>query len=359
MNEAPRLAAVIGWPIGHSRSPALHGHWLKLYRIAGHYVPLAVAPGRLAECLEAMALLGFRGCNVTIPHKEAAMALAAEASETARRIGAANTLTFLPGGGFHADNTDAYGLITNLRQSAPDWQAGAGPALVLGAGGAARAVVAGLLDAGAPELRLANRTQARAEELAAHFGPAVAVVDWARAAEAAEGAATIVNTTLRPSAPSGPAGAGPALVLGAGGAARAVVAGLLDAGAPELRLANRTRARAEELAAHFGPAVAVVDWARAAEAAEGAATIVNTTSMGMEGQPPLEVGLDAAPATAVVTDIVYQPLVTPFLAAAAARGLRTVDGLGMLLHQAAPGFEAWFGVAPQVDADLRAAVLAG
>jgi shikimate dehydrogenase len=277
MNEAPRLAAVIGWPIGHSRSPALHGHWLKLYRIAGHYVPLAVAPGRLAECLEAMALLGFRGCNVTIPHKEAAMALAAEASETARRIGAANTLTFLPGGGFHADNTDAYGLITNLRQSAPDWQAGAGPALV----------------------------------------------------------------------------------LGAGGAARAVVAGLLDAGAPELRLANRTRARAEELAAHFGPAVAVVDWARAAEAAEGAATIVNTTSMGMEGQPPLEVGLDAAPATAVVTDIVYWPLETPFLRVARAGGLATVAGLGMLLHQAAPGFEAWFGVAPEVDADLRAAVLAG
>jgi shikimate dehydrogenase len=277
MSEAPRLAAVIGWPIGHSRSPALHAHWLRRYGIAGHYVPVAVAPERLGASLEALALLGFRGCNVTIPHKEAALALAVEASGTARRIGAANTLSFLPGGGFHADNTDVHGFVANLRQGAPDWRAGAAPALV----------------------------------------------------------------------------------LGAGGAARAVVAGLIDAGVGELRLANRTRSRAEELAARFGPAVVVVDWARAAEAADGAGMIVNTTAMGMEGQPPLEVGLDAAPATAVVTDIVYQPLVTPFLAAAAARGLRTVDGLGMLLHQAAPGFEAWFGVAPQVDADLRAAVLAG
>jgi shikimate dehydrogenase len=277
MSEAPHLAAVIGWPIGHSRSPALHGHWLKRYGIAGHYVPVAVAPGRLTESLAALASLGFRGCNVTIPHKEAALALAAEATGTARRIGAANTLTFLPDGGFHADNTDAYGFIANLRQSAPAWRAEAGPALV----------------------------------------------------------------------------------LGAGGAARAVVAGLIDAGVPELRLANRTRARAEELAAQFGPAVAVIDWPRASEAADGAATIVNTTSMGMEGQPPLEVGLDAAPATALVTDIVYWPLETPFLRVARARGLATVDGLGMLLHQAAPGFEAWFGVAPEVDADLRAAVLAG
>jgi shikimate dehydrogenase len=276
MSEAPRLAAVIGWPIGHSRSPALHAHWLRRYAIAGHYVPVAVAPERLGASLEALALLGFRGCNVTIPHKEAALALAVEASGTARRIGAANTLSFLPGGGFHADNTDVHGFVANLRQGAPDWRAGAAPALV----------------------------------------------------------------------------------LGAGGAARAVVAGLIDAGVGELRLANRTRARAEELAALFGPAVLVVDWARAAEAADGAGVIVNTTAMGMEGQPPLEVGLEAAPASAVVTDIVYQPLVTPFLAAAAARGLRTVDGLGMLLHQAAPGFEAWFGVAPAVDAELRAAVLA-
>jgi len=276
MSAAPRLAGVIGWPIGHSRSPALHGHWLRRYGIAGHYVPVAVAPDRLEDSLRALALLGFRGCNATIPHKEAALALAAEASATARRIGAANTLTFRPDGSVFADNTDAYGFLANLRQAAPGWRAGAGPALV----------------------------------------------------------------------------------LGAGGAARAVVAGLIDAGVSELRLANRTRARAEELAAHFGAAVAVVDWARAEDAAEGVATIVNTTSLGMAGQPPLELRLNAAPETALATDLVYQPLVTPFLALAAARGLATVDGLGMLLHQAAPGFEAWFGVAPEVDGELRAAVLA-
>jgi shikimate dehydrogenase len=275
MTDAPRLAAVIGWPIGHSRSPALHGHWLRRYGIAGHYIPIAVPPERLAESLSALACLGFRGCNVTIPHKEAALALAVEATPTARRIGAANTLTFRADGGFDADNTDAYGFIANLRQSPPGWDAAAGPALVLGAGGAARAVVAGLLDAGAPEVRIANRTRSRAEELRGHMGGTV------------------------------------------------------------------------------------VDWAEAAAAMEGAATIVNTTSLGMEGQPPLELAFDAAPAGALATDIVYRPLVTPFLAAAAARGLVTVDGLGMLLHQAAPGFEAWFGRRPLVDDDLRAAVLAG
>lgn len=276
MSEAPRLAAVIGWPIGHSRSPALHGHWLRRYGIAGHYIPVAVAPERLAESLAALARLGFRGCNATIPLKEAALALAAEATPVARRIGAANTLSFRADGSFLADNTDAYGFIASLRQSAPGWDATAGPALV----------------------------------------------------------------------------------LGAGGAARAVVAGLIDAGAPEVRLANRTRARAEEIGAHMGGAVTVIDWAEAATAMDGAATIVNTTSLGMAGQPPLELPLDAAPVTALATDIVYQPLMTPFLQAAAARGLATVDGLGMLLHQAAPGFEAWFGVRPEVDADLRAAVLA-
>ncbi len=276
MTNSSRLAGVIGWPIGHSRSPALHGHWLRRYGIAGHYVPVAVDPAQLAASLEAMRLLGFAGCNATIPHKEAALALATKVTETARRIGAANTLTFLPDGGLGADNTDAYGFIANLRHSAPGWD------------------------------------------------------------------------------PS----AGPALILGAGGAARAVAAGLIDAGAPDVRIANRTRARAEELRTHIGGPITVVDWSEAAAAMDGAATIVNTTSLGMAGQPPLEIALDAAPATAIATDIVYQPLVTPFLAAAEARGLVTVDGLGMLLHQAVPGFEAWFGQRPQVDDDLRAAVLA-
>jgi shikimate dehydrogenase len=267
---------VIGCPIGHSRSPRLHGHWLRRYGIAGHYVPVELRPESLAEGLRALRLLGFRGANVTIPHKVAVLDLAASASPIASRVGAANTLTFLDGGGFHADNTDAYGFVASLRQAAPGWQAAAGPALVLGAGGAARAIVAALIDAGAPLIRLANRTPARAEALRAHF---------------------------------------------------------LDS------------------------SVALVDWTGADAAAEGAATIVNTTSLGMTGQPALPFRLDAAPAGALVADLVYQPLETPLLAEARARGLTAVDGLGMLLHQAVPGFEAWFGLRPEVDAELRAAVL--
>jgi shikimate dehydrogenase len=275
MSAAPPLAGVIGWPIGHSRSPRLHGHWLRRYRLPGHYIPLGVAPEDLATALAILPRLGFRGVNVTLPHKEAALAGAAEASERAIRIGAANTLIFLPGGGYRADNTDGEGFIANLRQNAPDWSAGQGPAVVLGAGGAARAVI----DA------------------------------------------------------------------------------LLAEGAPAIRLANRTRARAEGVAADFGPRVEVIEWTEAASALDGAMTIVNTTSLGLEGQPPLDLDLAAAPAAALVTDIVYQPLETPFLARARRRGLRTVDGLGMLLHQAVPGFEAWFGRRPVVDDALRAAVL--
>jgi shikimate dehydrogenase len=275
MTAAPPLAGVIGWPIGHSRSPRLHGHWLQRYRLPGFYVPIAVPPERLAESLRAMALLGFRGTNVTVPHKEAALAHAASSTEAARLIGAANTLTFAPDGSWHADNTDAEGFLQNLRQEAPAWRAADGPALVIGAGGAARAVVAALLAEGVPQIRIANRTDARAGDLCRHFGK-----------------------TLRS-----------------------------------------------------------VDWSDLGRAVEGAATIVNTTSLGMTGQPPLEIDLEAAPRSALVTDIVYEPLETPLLRAARARGLTTVDGLGMLLHQAAPGFETWFGRRPEVDAALRTAVL--
>ena len=271
----PPLAGVIGWPIGHSRSPRLHGHWLRRSGIEGYYIPLALAPEAFAQGLASLPGLGFKGVNVTIPHTEAALAAASEVSARAARIGAANTLTFLADGGIHADNTDGYGFLENLRQEAPDW---------------------------------------RAER-------------------------------------------GPALVLGAGGAARAVIAALLDAGAPEVRLANRTRARAEQLAEHLGGPVVVVDWDEASEAVDGAATIANTSALGMVGQPPLDIRLDAAPGHALVTDIVYEPLITPILAAARARGLGAVDGLGMLLHQGVPGFERWFGQTPRVDAELRAAVL--
>jgi shikimate dehydrogenase len=276
MSASPPLAGVIGWPIGHSRSPRLHGHWLARYGIAGHYIPIGLAPEDFAEGLRSLPRLGFRGVNVTIPHKEAALALATEATSQARQIGAANTLTFGPGGSIHADNTDAYGFIANLRQEAPAWRAAAGPALVLGAGGAARAVVAALLAEGCAEIRVANRTRARAEALRDHFGP-----------------------RLRP-----------------------------------------------------------VDWQAASAAAGDAATIVNTTSLGMEGAETVPLDLAAVSAAALVTDIVYGPEPTPFVLAARGRGLVAVDGLGMLLHQGVPGFERWFGRRPEVDAALRAAVLA-
>ena len=268
------LAAVIGRPVGHSRSPALFAHWLGSLGIAGHYVPVEVVPERLEEVLGLLPGLGFVGVNVTVPLKEAALALADEASGRAARIGAANVLTFR-GGRVHADNTDGHGFLANLRQGAPGWEPAAGPAAVLGAGGASRAV------------------------------------------------------------------------LGA----------LLEAGVTEIRLLNRTRARAEALAEAFGPRVRVVDWDRAAEAARGAALVANATSLGMVGQPPLELAADALVPGTVVTDLVYVPLETPLLAAARAHGCAAVDGLGMLLHQAVPGFERWFGATPPVDEAARRAAL--
>lgn len=270
------LAGVIGWPIAHSRSPLLHRHWLDRYGLSGQYLAMPVRVEHLGEVLRALPRAGFVGLNVTIPHKEAALALADFVTDRAALIGAANTLIFRPDGRIHADNTDGYGFITNLQAGAPDWLPGAGPAALIGAGGAARAVVASLLEAGVPELRIANRTRIRAEQIKAEFGAKVVVYDWAQ------------------------------------------IGNMLD----------------------------------------GAATVVNATSLGMEGRPPLRLPLDAlAPAT-VVTDLVYTPLVTPFLREAEARGARVVDGLGMLLHQGAPGFERWFGRRPEVDEATRAAVLA-
>ncbi len=274
--DRPLLAGVVGWPIGHSRSPRLHGHWLDRYGIDGYYIPIALEPEDFEAGLRALPRLGFRGVNVTIPHKETACALADARSPRADAIGAANTLSFGAEGEIHADNTDGYGFLENLRQGAPGWRADAGPALVLGAGGAARGVV------------------------------------WA----------------------------------------------LLEAGAPEVRLANRTRARADALRSEFGARVVALDWAEAEAAAAGATAIVNTTALGLAVEDVAPLDFRNADAQALATDIVYEPLETPFLAAARRRGLRTVDGLGMLLHQAAPGFEAWFGVRPEVDDALRAAVLA-
>lgn len=272
-----RLAGVIGWPVSHSRSPLLHNHWLEHYGIDGAYVPLAVRPEDIADALRALPKLGFAGVNVTLPHKETALAVCDTADAFARRVGAVNTIVVGRDGALHGCNTDGFGFVENLRQGAPEWRAAVGPAVVLGAGGAARAVLGALLDAGVPEIRLSNRTTARAEALAASFG---------------------------------------------------------------------------------GP-IRVVPWAEAATALGDAALLVNTTSLGMSGQPPLVLDLAALPPWAVVTDLVYVPLRTALLEAAARRGCRVVDGLGMLLHQARPGFEAWFGRAPEVTEELRRFVLTG
>ena len=271
-----RTAGIIGWPVGHSRSPLLHGHWLGRHGIAGAYVPLAVRPGQVATALRGLAALGLAGCNVTVPHKEAALATVDHPDALARRIGAVNLVVVQPDGSLAGSNTDAYGFMANLAGCCPHWRATVGPAVVLGAGGSARAVVTSLLDAGAPEVRLLNRTRARAEELA----------------------------------------------------------GALDA------------------------RLVVLDWAAAPTALADATLLANTTSLGMQGQPPLDIDLTPLPVQAVVTDLVYVPLETPLLAAARARGNPVADGLGMLLHQAVPSFEAWFGVRPAVTAELHALVAA-
>lgn len=270
------LAGVIGNPIGHSRSPRLHGHWLRRYGIRGQYLPLQVTDKNLAEVIRALPKMGFVGANVTIPHKVAVMQLADQISDRAILIGAANTLIFREDGKVHADNTDGYGFIANLRHGAPKWN---------------------------PK-------------------------------------------------------AGPTAVLGAGGAARAIIVALADSGVPEILLSNRTRPKAEALRAEFGTRIKVVDWVQAGNMLEDAATVVNTTSLGMVGQPELRVPLDGLRPDTVVTDIVYTPLRTPLLVEAEARGCTVVDGLGMLLHQAVPGFERWFGHRPEVDEELRQAVLA-
>lgn len=270
-----RVAGVMGWPVGHSRSPILHGFWLKEHKIDGAYIPLPVKPEDFPAAIRGLAALGFAGANVTVPHKESACALVDQRDEAASKIGAVNTIVVLPDGRLEGRNTDAYGFIANLQHNAPTWQAKAEPAVVLGAGGAARAVVHALLKAGAPEVRIINRSLDKAEVLARDIG-------------------------------------GRAL-----------------------------------------------GWDALAHALPDAGLVVNTTSLGMNGYPPLELDVDLLPATALVSDIVYAPLVTPLLANAKARGLATVDGIGMLLWQAQPAFEAFFGVRPAVSPALQAVVLAG
>ncbi|NDW46410.1 shikimate dehydrogenase [Ruegeria sp. PrR005] len=269
------LAGVIGHPIAHSKSPRLHGHWLKTYGINGHYIPMDVAPQDLVQVIRTLPKAGFVGVNVTIPHKEAVMSAVDQITDRATLIGAVNTLTFREDGRILGDNTDGYGFMENLRSGAPDWD---------------------------PK-------------------------------------------------------SGPAVVFGAGGAARAVITALAEAGVPEIIVTNRTRPRAEKLRDDFGQRVTVTDWVQAGNVVEDARLVVNTTSLGMIGKPELRVPLDGLRRDAVVTDLVYTPLKTRLLATAEEMGCTTVDGLGMLLHQAVPGFERWFGERPVVDAATRAAAL--
>lgn len=269
------LAGVIGSPIAHSRSPQLHRHWLKTYGIRGFYIPMDVGRDDLENVIRTLPKMGFVGVNITIPHKEAVLKFADQVTDRATLIGAANTLIFRKDGKIHADNTDGYGFFENLRSGAPDWD------------------------------------------------------------------------------PRG----GPAVVMGAGGAARAVVASLTGAGVPEVLITNRTRVRAEKLKEDFGQRVRVVDWVQAGNILEEASLVVNTTSLGMVGKPELRVPLDGLRKGAVVTDLVYTPLKTHLLQVAEAAGCVVVDGLGMLLHQAVPGFERWFGTRPEVDQATRVAAL--
>jgi shikimate dehydrogenase len=277
MNAAPfRLAGIMGWPVGHSRSPVLHGHWLNRHGVAGAYVPLPVRPDQLGAALRALPLLGFAGCNLTIPHKVAALDHIDHIDPMARRIGSINTIIVRPDGALEGRSTDGAGFVAHLVAEHPAWTPGRRPVALLGAGGAARAIAAALAEAGETEIRLLNRTDRRAWDLVTEFGPPLRFWPWD------DRAAALAETHL----------------------------------------------------------------------------VINSTALGMVDQPPLALDPTQLPVDAIVADIVYVPLETPLLAVARARGNPVLDGLGMLLHQARPGFAAWFGIEPAVDAALRRAVLA-
>ncbi len=265
------LAGVMGWPVMHSRSPLMHNYWLQSHQLAGTYVPLAIKPEGLAAALKALYPLGFAGCNLTIPHKQQAMTIVDEVDTVAKRIGAISCVIVRPDGSLAGTNNDWFGFIHNLKQEQPGWRADTGPVVVLGAGGGSRAVCYGLMQEGAKEIRLVNRTFARAKRLADEFG---------------------------------------------------------------------------------GP-IKALPWEERHDVLNGAAMVVNATSQGMAGQPALDIRLNQLSKTALAADIIYIPLETPFLAAARARGNRTVNGLGMLLHQGRPAWKAWFGIEPAVTAELR------
>ncbi|HXL49637.1 MAG TPA: shikimate dehydrogenase [Xanthobacteraceae bacterium] len=268
------LAGVMGDPVMHSRSPKLHNYWLAKYGLSGVYVPLAITAGQLRAALRALPALGFSGCNLTIPHKEAALEIVDQIDPLARRIGAVNCVVVAADGSLEGQNHDAFGYIESVREAQPSWRADRGPIIVIGAGGGARAVLVSLIDAGASEIRLVNRTLARAKSLARELGGSIMALNW----------------------------------------------------------------QEREVAL------------------EDAAMLINATSQGMVGEPPLDLALDSLPVSALVSDIIYIPRETALLAAARKRGNQTVNGLGMLLHQARPAFHAWFGIMPEVTAELRAMI---
>jgi shikimate dehydrogenase len=267
------LAGVAGWPIHQSLSPLMHNYWLSRHGLRGSYVALPIAPENFGRCMSALPLMGFAGVSVTVPHKLAAFALSSSLDEDAQATGAVNTLVFAASE-IRGFNTDVRGFASSLAEALGKDAAKAGPAVVLGAGGAARAIVLALARAGAPEIRLVNRTAAKAEAIAG-----------------------------------------------------------------ALRVSSR---------------IVVAEWGAWKRAFAGAGLLVNTTSLGMVGKPALEIDLDDLPSAAAVADIVYNPLQTGLLKAAAERGHRTMDGLGMLMHQAVPAFAAWFGATPSVTPELRA-----
>jgi shikimate dehydrogenase len=268
------LAGVMGDPVMHSRSPKLHNYWFAKYGLTGTYVPLAITAERLRAALRALPALGFSGCNLTIPHKEAPLEIVDRLDPLARRIGAVNCVVVAADGSLEGHNHDAFGYIESVREAQPNWRADTGPIVVVGAGGGARAVLVSLIDQGAREIRVVNRTLARGEALAGELG---------------------------------------------------------------------------------GPLTAL-SWEKREVALDGAAMLINATNQGMVGEPPLDLALDRLPVRALVSDIIYIPRETTLLAAARRRGNPTVNGLGMLLHQARPAFHAWFGIMPEVTPELRAMI---
>lgn len=265
------VAAVIGHPVNHSRSPRMHNFWLAHFGLEGYYIPLDIDPKKFERSIRNLPELGLVGANITIPYKEKVLKIADKISDRAALVGAANTLTFLPNGGIYADNTDGYGFLQNIKSKYKDWSAREGISVVFGAGGASRAILAALIEDGASDIILANRTRSRADQLRSDFGAKIKVVEW-------------------------------------------------------MKIQNYL---------------------------SEASTIINTTSLGMVGKTDLPIPLNALKKNTLVTDIVYTPIETHLLATAAKMGCRTVDGLGMLIHQAIPGFERWFGIKPGDSQALR------